>query len=148
VTSPEEVVRAALDARDALRYDEVVALADVASVAALHQGLCDHYRVPSFDHFARERPDLQGDQLLRVFEATCRHIADSQKYIVNTIPGVHTRDELLAVEPSEFLRRAMEKEDMRCDLIRRLRARGRPVRTARGGSSSTASTSSSRAVRE
>ena len=128
MTLPEEVVRAALDARDAIRYDEVVALADVASVVALHQGCCDLYRQPSLEQFARDRPDLQGDQLRRVFEATCRHIADSQKYIVNTIPGVHTRDELLAVDPSDFLQRAMEKDDMRCDIIRRLRERGRPVR--------------------
>ena len=127
VGSPEDVVVAVLRARDVMDYERVVALADRASVVRAHERHCEIYRRPTLEQFARDRTDLAGDQVGKVFEATLRHIAASEKLIANLVPDVHSHAELLALDPGDFLLRVLRKADFRLDLIRRMRERGRPV---------------------
>ena len=127
MTSPEDVVLAVLRARDTMNYETVVALADRESVVAYHGRMCEVYRQPTFEEFAEERPDLEGEQLVRMFEAKQSRRAESESRIADSVPGVHSLAALEALDPADHLQRILERMDHRTDLIRRMRARGRPV---------------------
>lgn len=126
-TSPDDVVLAVLHARDVMQYETLVALADRPSLDALHAGFC-HANLPrTLEELSEERPDLEGDALLRVFEAQQRHREKSMLHLDNFVPGVRSYAELLALDAGDFLLRVLERMDTRTDIIRRLRARGRFV---------------------
>lgn len=109
-------------------YQTVVALTDRDSVADYHARYCAVHRQPTLEEFAEQRPDLEGEQLRRAFEATLRFRAESESRIGNMVPGVHSLAALEALDPGDHLQRVLERMDQRVDLIRRLRERGRPVR--------------------
>jgi hypothetical protein len=123
----EAVVLAALNAQDAMQFEQVVALADPESLLARFQQFCESSRPMTIELLAERRPDIPPEKL----EAQLAHWKGAgggkESRISNSVPGVHSHAELVALDPRDFLVRFMQKQDFRFDLLQRLRARGRPV---------------------
>jgi hypothetical protein len=122
--SPEAVLRAAIDMRDRLDYAGVIALCDPASVELVFRERCEMLRPRTEAECREDYPDFTDVQIagmVSYFEER------STRQLSNSGLGITTYDELIGLAPSEFFRRSLERQDVRCDLIRRMRERGRPV---------------------
>ncbi|MEO5818399.1 MAG: hypothetical protein ABIT20_24220 [Gemmatimonadaceae bacterium] len=122
--APEAVLRAALEFRDRLDYAGVVALCDPASVESELRQWCELFAPCTEAGFRRENPDFPDAQVLDVVAYLNRR---SSEQIPRHAPGIMTYAEFLALAPTDYYRRSLERDDTRLEIIRRMRARGRPV---------------------
>ena len=82
---------------------------------------------PTIDEVAVEYPDV-GLDTAKVFAARFAQYCDDQKHaLVRSLRGVSSFDDVVALGPRDFLSRWLESMDDRYELLRRVRAAGRPV---------------------
>jgi len=125
--SPEEVLLEALRARDAHDHARITALCDPESVRERFEGYCRVSRPKTIEWFATQMPDVAPDELKVKYERWLEAHGSAEPMNQFRGLGVSSHDELVALGPQEFLTRDMARDDHQWDLIRRLRARGRPV---------------------
>lgn len=126
-STPAEVLVRALHLRDEWRYDEVAALCDPESAEAFFRRHMEACEPPTIDEVLEEYPDV-GLDTAKVFAARLAQYCDDQKHaLVRSLRGVSRFDEVVALGPRDFLSRWLECMDARYDLLRRVRAAGRPV---------------------
>lgn len=125
--TPEDAVLALLSARDAMQYERVVSLVDMDSLLERFRRHCAAMRPYTLERFAEDHPEMTPEELPTQFEHFRRVAADPMTGVADLFPGVRTHAEFEALDPRYYLRRNLERFDMRVDLVRRLRARGRPV---------------------
>jgi hypothetical protein len=125
--TPEEAVLAALCALDAMQHARAVSLADSDSLGDLFRGHCEAVRPRTLEWFAEHHPHVSPGELPAEFERFRRVAADPMRGVTEMFPGVRTHAEFEALDPRDYLLRYLERFDTRVDLVRRLRARGRPV---------------------
>ena len=95
--TPDLVLKAALQARDEWRYDDVVKLVDVASRAERFQQFCEMMR------------------------------AHWDANVLRTLPGIASYAELIALGASTFLSRWLANADYRAGIVQQLRVQNREV---------------------
>lgn len=126
-STPAEVLVRALQLRDDWRYDEVAALCDPESAEAFFRRHMEACEPPTIDAVLEEYPDV-GLDTARLYAARFAQYCDDQKgALVRSLRGVSSFDEVVALGPRDFLSRWLESTDVRYDLLRRVRAAGRPV---------------------
>jgi hypothetical protein len=124
--SPEEVLLAALRARDEHDHARVTALTDPESVREWFERYCHVSRPKTREWFAEhmqaapEIVDASYDLHLKT-HGTVEQMRQFRGL------GVSSYAELVALGPQEFFTRRMLREDHTWDLVLRLRKRGRPV---------------------
>ena len=118
--SPEAALLAALALKDRLDYASVVALCDPASLESDFRQQCEHLRPRTEAEFLRENPDFPAAQVAAVVAHLKRR---SLEQISRLLPGMTTYEEFVALEPAEWYRQRLEKDDFRLEVIRRMRAR-------------------------
>lgn len=122
-----DVLARALHLRDDWRYDEVAGLCDPESAEAFFRRHLEACEPPTIDEVLEEYPDV-GLDTAKVFAARFAQYCDDQKHaLVRSLRGVSSFDEVVALGPRDFLSRWLESMDARYDLLRRVRAAGRPV---------------------
>lgn len=126
-STPGDVLARALHLRDEWRYDEVAALCDAESAEAFFRRHMEACKPPTIDEVLEEYPDV-GLDTAKVFAARFAQFCEDQKRaLVRSLRGVSSFDEVVALGPRDFLSRWLESMDVRYDLLRRVRAAGRPV---------------------
>jgi hypothetical protein len=81
----------------------------------------------TLERFAVHYPDLGSDALadeLRKWQEQTKHLKQT---IPLTLPGITTYEELVALDPAEFLERSLTTNDPRASLVQLLRRRERTV---------------------
>jgi len=125
--SPEDVLLEALRARDAHDHARITALCDPESVRERFEGYCHVSRPRTIEWFAERMPESSPDELKAHYERWLKAHGAAEPMNQFRGLGVSSHAELVALGPQEFLTRDMARNDDQWDLIRRLRARGRPV---------------------
>lgn len=124
--SPEEVLLAALRARDAHDHAAVTALTDPDAVRERFERYCEISQPRTREWFARhmtaapEHVDEAFDRYLKA-HGTLEQMGQFRGL------GVSSHAELVALGPQEFLTLSMLRDDHTWDFIRRLRKHGRAV---------------------
>jgi hypothetical protein len=122
--SPEAVLLAALALRDRLDYAGVVALCDPASLEFDFRQQCEHLRPRTEEEFLRDNPDFP---VAKAAAGVAYFNRRSLEQVPQFAPGITTYEDFVALEPAEYYRHWLEKEDFRLEVIRRMRARGMTV---------------------
>jgi hypothetical protein len=125
-TSPEDVLLAALRARDAMQFERIPPLCDRECVLTLFREGCRAMTPITLDAFAAHHSHL-ADGVEPAYRAFLKQYGDPDTRSARLGIGVTTHAELCALDPADYLARRLAKDDFRTDLLRRLRERGRPI---------------------
>jgi hypothetical protein len=122
---PEEVLLAALRARDEHDHARVTMLCDPESVRERFERICEIFQPVTIEQFA-QRTGIAADRLEVSYERWVKGRAPSQLSQLRGL-GVSAHAELVALGQQEVLTRWMMRDDHQLELVRRLRAHGRLV---------------------
>jgi hypothetical protein len=124
--TPEEVLLAALRARDEHDHARVTALTDPESVRERFERYCDVSQPRTFEWFA-QRTQIAPELLQESYDRWLKAHGSVEQTAQFRGLGVSTHAELVALGPQEYLTRSMTQDDHQLDFVRRLRKHGRAV---------------------
>jgi hypothetical protein len=124
-SSPEEVLLAALSARDAHDHERVTALTDPESIRERFENFCDAHRPMTLERFAKQTA-IAPEHLSESYDRWMKAGGDNTTSGLREL-GVATHAELVALGPQQFFTRWSAGHDHGADIVRRLRSRGREV---------------------
>jgi hypothetical protein len=128
-SGPEDVLLAALTYRERFEFDRVASCCDETTAASFFREYCEAVRPPTKEDYQRDYPHLSAKALAARFPPGAADPPPDPQ-IARAVAGIETYAQLVALTPMDFLRRWLEADDLRYEIMRQLRARGHDIPSA------------------